>query len=138
MLVKQHGVAATPIFHPHIPVSRVHWWPQTQPPHRPQFCVELESLRTIKAAGWIFRVRLDGAGQLRAIQGWRDWPDGWRDAIMINDSTDTCAGRALANDMVWCTEGTLKDVLAELLALPAPTDLAAPRLVVRMAPLWTP
>ena len=28
---------------------------------------ELELLRTIKAAGWTFRTRLDGAGELLAI-----------------------------------------------------------------------
>lgn len=99
---------------------------------------ELEVLRTIRSAGWYFRARLDGAGEMLAIEGWRDWPDGWRDAIVINDSTDACAGRALADDMVWCTEGTLTDVVTELLVLPAPSDPAAPRLVIGSAPLWTP
>jgi hypothetical protein len=40
--------------------------------------------------------------------------------------------------MVWDVAGTLNDVVAELLVLPAPNDPAAPRLVVGTAPLWTP
>jgi hypothetical protein len=98
---------------------------------------ELELLRTIKAAGRTFRARFDGVGELLAIEGWRDWPDGWRDAIVITDSADACAGRALADEMVWAVEGTLNDVV-DLLVLPAPSDPAAPRLVVGSAPLWTP
>jgi hypothetical protein len=98
---------------------------------------ELDALRTIRDAGWKFP-RLDGADELVAIEGWRDWPGGWRDAIAINAITDACAGRAFGAEMVWAVEGTLTDVVAELLVLPAPSDPAAPRLVVGTAPLWTP
>jgi hypothetical protein len=100
---------------------------------------ELDALRTIRAAGWRFRLRLDESGELVGIDGWRDWPGGWRDAIGIKASTDACAIRMFGGELVWDVAGTLTDVVAELLVLPAPSERSAPRLVVRTAPgLWTP
>jgi hypothetical protein len=99
---------------------------------------ELDALRTIRDAGWVFKPRLDESGELVGIDGWRDWPGGWRDAIGIKGSTDACAIRLFVDVMVWDFAGTLTDVVAELLVLPAPSDRSAPRLVVGSAPFWTP
>jgi hypothetical protein len=100
---------------------------------------ELITLRTLKAAGWKFRTRLDEADQLVGIDGWHDWPGGWRDGLGIRSSTDACGIRKFGDDLVWDFSGTLSDVLAELLVLPRPGDRTAPRLVVGSAPvLWTP
>lgn len=100
---------------------------------------ELDELRTIRDAGWNFTPRLDEAGELVGIDGWRDWPGGCRDGIGIKASTDAVAVRLVAGELVWEHAGTLADVVAELLVLPAPTDPSAPRLVVGSAPaLWTP
>ena len=99
---------------------------------------ELDALRTIRDAGWRFRPRLDRYRNLDGIDGWRDWPGGWRDAIGIRSSTDACAIRLFVDELVWDVSGTLADVVAELLELPAPSDPAAPRLAVGSAPLWTP
>jgi hypothetical protein len=100
---------------------------------------ELDALRMIRAAGWKFRPRLDESGELVGIDGWRDWPGGWRDAIGIKASTDACAIRMFGGELVWDVAGTLSDVVAEVLTLPAPNDRTAPRLVVGAAPaLWTP
>ena len=42
-------------------------------------------------------------------------------------------------ELVWDVAGTLTDVVAELLVLPAPSERTAPRLVVGTPPaLWTP
>lgn len=62
----------------------------------------------------------------------------WRAAIGINVSTDACAARAFGTEMVRAVEGTLTNVVAELLVLPALSDSSAPRLVVGSSPLWTP
>jgi hypothetical protein len=99
---------------------------------------ELDALRIIRHAGWTFRPRLDESGELVCIDGWRGWPGGCRDAIGIKASTDACAIRLLCGEMVWDVAGTLTDVVAELLVLPAPSDPTAPRLVMGAAPLWTP
>jgi hypothetical protein len=92
---------------------------------------ELDALRMIRDGGWVFRPRLDESGELVGLDGWHDWPGGWRDTIGINSSTDACAGRASGDEMVWAVEGTLTDVVAELLVLPAPSDPTAPRLEAR-------
>jgi hypothetical protein len=99
---------------------------------------ELDALRMIRDAGWVFRPRLDEPGELVGIDGWRDWPGGWRDAIGIGGSTDACAIRLHVDVIVWDFAGTLTDVVAEVLVLPAPSERSAPRLVVGSAPLWVP
>jgi hypothetical protein len=99
---------------------------------------ELAALCMIRDAGWRFRPRLDESGELVGIDGWRDWPGGWRDAIGIKASTDACAIRLFVDVVVWDFAGTLTDVVAELLVLPAPSDRSAPRLAVGSAPFWTP
>jgi hypothetical protein len=99
---------------------------------------ELDALRMIRDEGWRFRPQLDESGELVGLDGWQDWPGGWRDAIGIKASTDSCAIRLHCDEMVWDVVGTLADVVAELLVLPAPSDRTAPRLVVGSAPLWTP
>lgn len=99
---------------------------------------ELDGLRMIRDAGWRFRMRTDESHELVGIDGWHDWPGGWRDAIGIKTSTDACAIRMFVDELVWDVSGTLNDMVAALIALPAPSDPTAPRLVVGSAPLWTP
>jgi hypothetical protein len=95
---------------------------------------ELEVLRTIRDASWKFRPQLDESRELVGIDGWRDWPGGWRDAIGIMASTDAVAVRLVGGELVWDVSGTLSDVVAELLVLPASSDRTAPRLVVGAGP----
>lgn len=99
---------------------------------------ELAGVCLIRDAGWKFKPRLDESGVLVGIDGWRDWTGGWRDAIGIKASTDACGIRMFGQDLVWDIAGTLTDVVAELLVLPAPNERTAPGLVVGAAPLWTP
>ena len=99
---------------------------------------ELQRLADLRAAGrWTFQpARLDEDVVL--IAGWRLWPpDAWSDAIAIHDLTNAKAFRCdPAGGQVWKCEGTLVEVINGLLALPAPGQPGAPRLVVGSAPKW--
>ncbi len=79
-------------------------------------------------------------GRMVEIHGVRTWPQGWADALRVRSATDAAA---LRNDhtggIVWQRDGGLMDVVDALVALPAPGDRLAPRLVIGRAPtLWTP
>jgi hypothetical protein len=93
-----------------------------------------------QSGGWVFQPAvLDGAVELLA--GHRVWlPGGWSDALVIRSQTDAKAFRCNADGgTVWSAEGTLLDVLNELIELPRPDAPGAPRLVIgRRHTLWVP
>jgi hypothetical protein len=87
----------------------------------------IEYLLIIRDGGWRFLPQEDGRDQL---DGFRPWPDGWRDGIRIRAATDALGIRTNPDhDVVWEHAGTLVDVVTELLALPTPGTTHAPRLI---------
>jgi len=64
------------------------------------------------------------------VHGVRTWPGGSADAIRVRYTTDAKGLRVdYVGGVVWGCEGTLDDVLDGLIALPAPDEPGAPRLV---------
>jgi hypothetical protein len=93
---------------------------------------EIEYLLIIRDGGWRFLPQEAGLEQL---DGFRAWPQGWRDGIRIRSATDVLGIRANPHhDIVWERAGTLIDVIGDLLALPAPDEPNAPRLVLGHGP----
>jgi hypothetical protein len=92
-----------------------------------------------QAQGWQF-LPVSSGGELVEVRGVRVWPDEWVDAITVRFTTDAAGlRRDRFGGVVWERTGNLADVVDGLLALPAPDDPAAPRLVLRTsARLWTP
>ena len=100
---------------------------------------ELRRLIDLREAGWVF---LPGFadGELIEVRGVCTWPGGWADGVRIRYTTDA-AGLRVDHEggVVWQREGTLCEVVEELLSLPPPSAPNAPRLVLGTAPpLWTP
>ncbi|WP_158852971.1 hypothetical protein [Saccharothrix deserti] len=87
---------------------------------------ELQHLLDLRDGGWRF-LPIE-AGRDR-IDGFRQWPGGWRDAIRLKDSGDAL-GLRLDRDyaITWEYTGSLADVVQELLLLPNPGSRLAPRL----------
>ncbi|SER92213.1 hypothetical protein [Actinokineospora terrae] len=100
---------------------------------------ELQHLIDVRDAGWVFSPTLDDDG-VTQIYGFRHWPGGWIDLLVIHHSTNTAAARATHDGgLVWNRTGTLVDVIDQLVDLPDPHDPLAPRLVIGRVPtLWTP
>lgn len=104
----------------------------------------LKSLILIRDAGWKF-LPIEGGGAA-GLDATRVWPGGWRDCLRIHDEDDALGLRIrVAPDkhstsvIVWERDGTLADIVGELLALPAPETRLAPHLAIGTAPrLWTP
>jgi hypothetical protein len=96
---------------------------------------ELRMLAALRdRGGWLFVHHQDVT-----TMGFRTWPDGSGDALIIQSLTDA---RALRRDpagcLVWEREGGMVTVLDALLELPPPGDPRAPRLVIGTAPtLWS-
>jgi len=102
---------------------------------------ELQSLITMRDAGWVFRVMVEGdkhvgiAGSFSREQ--------YTDALFIFDRTNVSAARVLdesyGGGCVWTKEGSdLQEVVYDLLSLPEPGAAGAPSLVARSSLLWTP
>jgi hypothetical protein len=99
---------------------------------------ELQRLIDMRDAGWMFLPTIED-GQVVEVHGVRTWPEGWADAIRVRYTTDAAG---LRNDYTggisWRLEGTLAEVIDGLIALPAPSDRLAPRLVIGRGPMrWT-
>jgi hypothetical protein len=97
---------------------------------------ELRRLAELRdRGGWLFVHHQDFA-----TMGFRTWPDGSGDALIVQSLTDARAlRRNPAGSLVWQREGGIADVLDGLLELPTPSDPLAPRLVIGSPPsLWTP
>lgn len=102
----------------------------------------LADLMVLRDAGWFFLAVNAPDGQPVEYDGFRAWPDGWIDGIRIWSETSVLGIRTSPDEppaIVWEWNGTLAQVVAELLTLPAPGERTAPRLVRGAAPrLWTP
>jgi hypothetical protein len=100
---------------------------------------ELRRLVELLRAGWQL-LPVSSGGELVEVRGVRVWPDEWLDAIVMRFTTDAAGQRRdRFGGVVWEHAGDLADVVDGLLALPAPNDLSAPRLVLRTSTrLWTP
>jgi hypothetical protein len=99
---------------------------------------ELQHLIDLRDAGWVFLpTSIDG--HLVQLQAVRTWPEGWADAVHIRYVTDAAGLRTnYTGEVTWQREGTLSEVINGLIALPAPSDRLAPRLVIARGPqLWT-
>ena len=93
---------------------------------------EIEYLLIIRDGGWRFLPPESGVEQL---DGFRAWPRGWRDGIRIRSATDVLGIRTNADhEIVWESTGSITDVISGLLALPAPDEPNAPRLVLGHGP----
>lgn len=101
---------------------------------------ELRKLADLRAANWIFFPKLDPDGDLTQINGLRKWPGGRADVIRVRYTTDAAGLRGdRAGGVLWQGEGTLADVVDELLRLPTPGTVGAPALVKGSKSwLWTP
>lgn len=104
---------------------------------------ELARLALLPKLGWRFQP-IAQEGDLVCLVGWRNRVEA-TDALWIYDRTDCLAARLVAGagrasgGIVWRHTGALASCVEELLALPAPGEPAAPRLVkARAAGLWTP
>jgi hypothetical protein len=103
---------------------------------------ELHALMTVRRAGWKFRLignRDKGVEGIVASYSQRQWTD----ALWIYDASTVIGVRILDDQLgggtVWSKdEGTLPEVVYELLALPDPDDRLAPKLVKGSSILWTP
>jgi hypothetical protein len=93
---------------------------------------EIEYLLIIRDGGWRFLPPEPGRDQL---DGFRLWPEGWCDGIRVRSGTDVLGIRTNPDDaIVWERGGSLTDVVTELLALPAPGEPNAPRLIIGRGP----
>jgi hypothetical protein len=96
---------------------------------------QLQRLADLRDAGWAFFPTVLDA-QIVHIYGMRTWPEGWADVICIRGTTDAAALRSdYTGSVTWQRDGTLTDVIDGLIALPAPDDRLAPRLVIGQAPM---
>ena len=100
---------------------------------------ELRRLVDLLRVGWQF-LPVSSGGELVEVRGVRVWPDETVDAITMRFTTDAAGlRRDRSGDVVWEHAGDLADVVDGLLALPAPSDPAAPGLAMRTSTrLWTP
>ncbi|GAA2975508.1 hypothetical protein [Actinokineospora diospyrosa] len=100
---------------------------------------ELQHLIDIRDHDWEFHPVLDDNG-ITQIYGYRRWPDGWIDLLVIHHRTNTAAARSTYDGgLVWNRDGTLTDTIQHLTDLPTPDHPLAPRLVIARIPtLWTP
>lgn len=100
---------------------------------------ELRRLVDLLRAGWQL-LPVSSGGELVEVRGVRVWPDETVDAITMRFTTDAAGlRRDRSGDVVWKRAGDLADVVNELLALPAPSNPAAPRQALRTSTrLWTP
>ncbi|MEC3974908.1 hypothetical protein [Amycolatopsis sp. H20-H5] len=91
----------------------------------------LQRLIDLRDAGWIFLPTLDAGGTVIEVHSVRTWPGGWADALRVRYTTDA---RGLRTDhtggITWQQDGTLDEIVDELITLPPPSDRLAPRLVV--------
>jgi len=97
---------------------------------------ELQRLIDLREAGWIFLPTLDTDGTVIEMHGVRTWPGGWADALRVRYTTDA---RGLRTDhtggITWQQDGTLDEIVDELITLPAPGNRHAPCLVVAQTPM---
>jgi hypothetical protein len=102
---------------------------------------ELRELVTLRQAGWTFRLigdRERGVEGVVASYSQRQWTD----ALWVFDQHTIVGVRVLddryGGGTVWKKDGTLPEVVHELLGLPDPDDRLAPKLVKGTGQLWTP
>jgi hypothetical protein len=91
----------------------------------------LQRLIDLRDAGWIFLPTLDAGGTVIEVHSVRTWPGGWADALRVRYTTDA---RGLRTDhtggITWQRDGTLDEIVDELITLPSPSGRHAPRLVI--------
>lgn len=101
---------------------------------------EIQRLLDLLTAGWTFLPHVED-GRLTVIVGAKAWGDtGYADALQTRTPTDAAAVRTNPDGrVVWQCEGTLNDVVDDLISLPLPEAPGAPRLVKATTSwLWTP
>ncbi|GAA3040602.1 hypothetical protein [Actinokineospora globicatena] len=99
---------------------------------------QLRHLIDLRAIGWTFQPIVDDNG-VNQVYGFRHWPGGWIDLLIIHHLTNTAAARATHDGhLVWTREGGFIEVIDHLADLPAPHEPLAPTLVIGRVPtLWT-
>lgn len=103
---------------------------------------ELRDLVTMTQTGWVFRVSLDGNGELECVMASRSVRQ-YTDALFIYDRHNITGTRllddAFGGGCVWLEHGTdLQEIVRDLVGLPEPGEPGAPTLVKRSSVLWTP
>lgn len=107
---------------------------------------ELRPLVELQQKGWRLTPVVGDDRTVTRIDGMRTLPDpfnpevDWVEVVMVLSETDAKGLRQDPDgDIVWCHDGTLADVVNDLLELPKPGEPGAPRLVIsRGQQLWTP
>lgn len=103
---------------------------------------ELAALVALREAGWNFYQLRNPNGTVLAVAASRS-QQRYTDALFIYDRTHIVANRVLDPDfgggVVWFKDSSdLREVVADLVALPAPGEPGAPTLVIRSSQFWTP
>lgn len=102
----------------------------------------LGGLIAIRESGWTFLFPRMLNGVPVRVDGYRNWPGGWLDAIRVHSDTDAMGLRSDGREppgIVFERIGSLTHVVEGLLTLPTPDTRLAPRLVRATAPkLWVP
>jgi hypothetical protein len=103
---------------------------------------ELRELVTLRQADWKFRLIGDRDKGIEGVVASYSRKQ-FTDALWIYDQNTVIGVRILDDKLgggtVWSKqEGTLPEVVTELLSLPEPDDRLAPRLVKGSSLLWTP
>lgn len=91
---------------------------------------DLQRLIDLRDVGWIFLPTIvdDQVVEVHAV---RTWSEGWADALRVRYTTDARGVRTdYSGGITWQQDGTLGEIIDELIALPAPNERLAPRLVV--------
>jgi hypothetical protein len=103
---------------------------------------ELRELVTLRQGGWKFRLIGDREKGVEGIVASHSQKQ-YTDALWIYDASTVIGVRILDDKIgggtVWSKDdGTLPEVVLELLGLPEPDDRLAPKLVKGSNLLWTP
>ncbi|MGO1051271.1 hypothetical protein [Crossiella sp. CA198] len=107
-------------------------------PEQAEHDPELIVLAALRDAGWVFRPWVEAGHTLGLAGSFTDRD--YTDAVFIADRDDARAVRLLADQpgatggVVWDFSGSLREVVAELIALPAPHSRLAPQLVIAKWP----
>lgn len=102
---------------------------------------ELQRLIDLRdGGGWQFLIATNEQNHVTEVRAVRTYPAGYADALMVRSTDDAAALRGdHTGGVVWTQEGSLAEVVDELIVLPAPGTPTAPRLVrATMPKLWTP
>lgn len=103
---------------------------------------DLHELVTRRSASWTFRATFDDNGGLKSVVLNR-LTDEYIDSFFVIDKDHVIATRILTDEehggCVWSRQGAdMKEIAAELVALPEPGEPDAPTKILKTNLLWSP